>query len=189
MTVPLPSQTVHLMTRLDVRRVLRDMRRSEGRNVRELELYTTDDLRHLYQTKGNDLIRLRDGLVSRAQLVAEILRRGRRDRTGVSSAVGSDRDRPGRGGHRRRRGMALGQEIAYRPARLRRCAARTAACWGRPPSVCRPGICERRQTEACPPRRSESRTSSEMPRLPAWRRQLHSSGPPSAPAPAPEPGQ
>ena len=66
MTVPLPSQTVHLMTRLDVRRVLRDMRRSEGRNVRELELYTTDDLRHLYQTKGNDLIRLRDGLVSRA---------------------------------------------------------------------------------------------------------------------------
>ena len=139
MTVPLPSQTVHLMTRLDVRRVLRDMRRSEGRNVRELELYTTDDLRHLYQTKGNDLIRLRDGLVSRAQLVAEILRRGRRDRTGVSSAVGSDRDRPGRGGHRRRRGMALGQEIAV-PARA-------------PPALCGENCCVLgTATQRLPPR-------------------------------------
>jgi len=44
----------------------------EGRNVRELTLYTTDDLRRLYQTNGDDLIRLRDGIVSRTELVAVI---------------------------------------------------------------------------------------------------------------------
>jgi hypothetical protein len=43
-----------------------------GRNVRELTLYTTDDLRRLYQTNGDDLIRLRDGIVNRAELVAVI---------------------------------------------------------------------------------------------------------------------
>ena len=52
--------------------VLWNMRRKEGRNVRELELYTTDDLRQLYQTKNDDLIVLRDGIVSRIQLVAVI---------------------------------------------------------------------------------------------------------------------
>ena len=44
----------------------------EGRNVRELALYTTDDLRRLYQGTNDDLIPLRDGIVSRVQLVAEI---------------------------------------------------------------------------------------------------------------------
>lgn len=55
-----------------VLRTLWDMRRREGRNVRELELYTTDDLRRLYQTTTDDLIRLRDGIVSRVQLAAVI---------------------------------------------------------------------------------------------------------------------
>jgi len=52
--------------------VLRVYWRMEGRNVRELTLYTTDDLRRLYQTNGDDLIRLRDGIVSRTELVAVI---------------------------------------------------------------------------------------------------------------------
>jgi hypothetical protein len=72
MTIPRPGQTVHLMSRLDVLRVRRDMHRKEGRNARELELYATDDLRRLYQGTNDDLIRLRDGIVSRVQLVAEI---------------------------------------------------------------------------------------------------------------------
>jgi hypothetical protein len=72
MTVPGPGQTVHMMNWLGVLRVRRDTRRREGRNARELALYTTDDLRHLYQQSGDDLIRLRDGIVNRAQLVAEI---------------------------------------------------------------------------------------------------------------------
>ncbi len=41
-SLPLPGQTVHMMIRLGVLRVLWDMRRKEGRNLRELELYTTD---------------------------------------------------------------------------------------------------------------------------------------------------
>jgi hypothetical protein len=72
MTIPRPGQTVHMMNWLDVVRVRREMRRKEGRNVRELELYTTDDLRQLYQGTNDDLIKLRDGIVSRVQLVAEI---------------------------------------------------------------------------------------------------------------------
>lgn len=56
----------------DVLRVCWDMYRNEGRNARELELYTTDDLRRLYQATNDDPIRLRDGIVSRVQLVAVI---------------------------------------------------------------------------------------------------------------------
>ncbi len=72
MTVPKPGQTAHLLSWRDVLRVQWDMRRKEGRNVRELELYTTDDLRQLYQATNDDPIRLRDGIVSRVQLVAVI---------------------------------------------------------------------------------------------------------------------
>ena len=72
MPIPLPGQTVHVMNWFDVLRVRVKMRREEGRNVRELSLYTTDDLRRLYQTTNDDLIRLRDGIVGRVQLVAEI---------------------------------------------------------------------------------------------------------------------
>jgi hypothetical protein len=61
------------MGSLDVCKVLLDMQRKERRNVRELSLlYTTDDLRRLYQESDNDLIRLRDGIISRVQLVAFI---------------------------------------------------------------------------------------------------------------------
>jgi hypothetical protein len=56
----------------DVVRVLWEMHSKEGRNARELELYTTDDLRLLYQGTNDDPIRLRDGIVSRLQLVAVI---------------------------------------------------------------------------------------------------------------------
>jgi hypothetical protein len=72
MTVPKPGQTVHLMSWRDALRVRWDMHRKEGRNARELQLYTTDDLRRLYQKTNDDPIRLRDGIVSRVQLVAEI---------------------------------------------------------------------------------------------------------------------
>lgn len=72
MTIPSPGQTVHLMSCRDVLRVLWHMRRNEGRNIRELELYTTDDLRRLYQATNDDQIRLRDSIVSRVQLVAVI---------------------------------------------------------------------------------------------------------------------
>lgn len=65
MPVPGPGQTVHMMSWGDVLRVRWDMHREEGRNVRELELYTTDDLRRLYQTTNDDLIQLRDGIVRR----------------------------------------------------------------------------------------------------------------------------
>jgi hypothetical protein len=44
----------------------------EGRNKFELQLYTTDDLRRRYQENESDLIRLRDGSVTRTELVAEI---------------------------------------------------------------------------------------------------------------------
>ncbi len=71
-TVPGSGQTVHLMSCRDVLSVWWDMHRKEGRNVRELELYTTDDLRRLYQTTNDDPIRLRDGSVSRVELVAVI---------------------------------------------------------------------------------------------------------------------
>jgi hypothetical protein len=71
-TIPSHGQTVHLMGYRDVLRVVWGMHRKEGRNVCELELYTTDDLRRLYQTTGDDSIRLRDGIVSRVELVAVI---------------------------------------------------------------------------------------------------------------------
>lgn len=71
-TVPSPGQTVHLMSCRDLLRVWLDMHRKDGRNVPELELYTTDDLRRLYQTTNDDPIRLRDGIVSRVQIVAVI---------------------------------------------------------------------------------------------------------------------
>jgi hypothetical protein len=73
MTLPQSGQTVHLMNFRDVLRVIWRMHRKEGRNARELELYTTDDLRQIYQTESDDLIRLRDGIVDRTQLVAVIL--------------------------------------------------------------------------------------------------------------------
>lgn len=73
MAVPGPGQTVHMMTWCDVLRVKWHMHRKEGRNVRELQLHTTDDLRRLYQDRTNDdLICLADGIISRVQLVAEI---------------------------------------------------------------------------------------------------------------------
>ncbi len=56
-------KTVHLMTGLGVLRVLVKLHREEGRNVRELKLYTTDDLRRLYQATESDIIRLRDGII------------------------------------------------------------------------------------------------------------------------------
>lgn len=72
MAIPASGQTVHVMGWRDVLRVRWVMRREEGRNVCELGLYTTDDLRRLYQATNDDPIRLRDGIVSRAQVVAEI---------------------------------------------------------------------------------------------------------------------
>ena len=73
MTIPGPGETVHMMNRRGVLRVKWLMHLKEGRNVRELQLYTTDDLRRLYQDQpGDDLIRLPDGIISRVQLVAEI---------------------------------------------------------------------------------------------------------------------
>jgi hypothetical protein len=72
MTIPRPKQTVHLMNWRDVMRVYWNVRREQVRNARELELYTTDDLRRLYQATGEDPIRLRDGIVSRVELVATI---------------------------------------------------------------------------------------------------------------------
>lgn len=72
MVIPTPKQTIHLMTLWEALRVRIDMRRNEGQNARELELYTTDDLRRLYQNTDDDLLPLRDGIISRIQLVAEI---------------------------------------------------------------------------------------------------------------------
>lgn len=72
MTIPGPNQTVHMMNWCDVLRMYWILHRKEGRNARELELYTTDDLRRLYQATNDDLIRLRDGIVSRVGLVAVI---------------------------------------------------------------------------------------------------------------------
>ena len=70
MTVPRPGQSVHMMNWWGVLRVLLHMHRKEGRNVHELRLYTTDDLRRLYQAP--DPIKLRDGSIDRLQLVAAI---------------------------------------------------------------------------------------------------------------------
>lgn len=69
MDVPQSRQTVHLMNWCDV---LHELRTMEGRNKLELTLYTTDDLRRLYQDSGDELIRLRDGILTRKQLFAVI---------------------------------------------------------------------------------------------------------------------
>lgn len=52
--------------------------RLEPRNVTSLQLYSTDDLRRLYQGEprvggDDDLIQIRDGIVRRHELRAEIL--------------------------------------------------------------------------------------------------------------------
>lgn len=52
--------------------VLWRMYRNERRNFSELKLYTTDNLRQLYQATNDNPISLRDGIVSRIQLVAVI---------------------------------------------------------------------------------------------------------------------
>jgi hypothetical protein len=52
--------------------VLCTRHRIDGRNKLELQLYTTDDLRRRYQENGDDTIRLRDGFISRAELISEI---------------------------------------------------------------------------------------------------------------------
>lgn len=58
----------------------------DRRNAEALRLYSTDDLRELYQgkprTDEGDLIPLRDGIVSRAEIKAEILWRLWWDRFG-----------------------------------------------------------------------------------------------------------
>jgi hypothetical protein len=54
------------------------LRRTEGRNAAELKFYTTDDLRQLYQA-GDEPVRLRDGIIDRTQLAAEIRWRGWRE--------------------------------------------------------------------------------------------------------------
>ena len=73
MTVPRSGQTVHMMNAFDVCQVLWNMRRKEGRNTLEVSrLYTTDDLRRPYQNTSDGPIRLRDGIISRVQLVAVI---------------------------------------------------------------------------------------------------------------------
>ncbi len=46
----------------------------------DVALYSTDDLRRMYQSEIDEPIRLRDSLLSRAELKAEILRRVRNER-------------------------------------------------------------------------------------------------------------
>ena len=73
MTIPTDNQTVHLMNWYDILRIRWRMRREEGRNWQELKLYTTDDLRRRYQDMDEmNFVQLRDGLLHRNQLVAEI---------------------------------------------------------------------------------------------------------------------
>jgi hypothetical protein len=52
--------------------VLRVYWKISERNAAELSLYTTDDLRRIYQATTDDLVRLSDGLVNRVELVATI---------------------------------------------------------------------------------------------------------------------
>lgn len=73
MTIPKSGQTVHLLRWWDVPRVLWKIRLNEGRTARDLELYTTDDLRQLYQTHTGDLIGLRESSLRPYELVAVIL--------------------------------------------------------------------------------------------------------------------
>ncbi len=46
----------------------------------DVALYSTDDLRRMYQSEIDEPIRLRDSLLSRAEVKAEILRRVRNER-------------------------------------------------------------------------------------------------------------
>ena len=78
-----PGQPTRRMGRRDGRRMRwRNRRHDERWNARELLLYSTDDLRRLYQEDDSDLIRLRNGIVWRDRLVTEIRRRDRRERRG-----------------------------------------------------------------------------------------------------------
>lgn len=52
----------------------------DARTREDVALYSTDDLRRLYQSEAGEPIRLRDSLLSRAELKAEILWRVRRER-------------------------------------------------------------------------------------------------------------
>lgn len=72
MTIPTSGQTVHLMRPWNILQVVLELHRKEGRNSAELRLYALDDLRRLYQNEQTDIIRLRDGIVSRIQLYALI---------------------------------------------------------------------------------------------------------------------
>jgi hypothetical protein len=56
------------------------MPKLDKRTRDDVALYSTDDLRWLYQSEVGDLIRLRDSVLGRAELRAEILRRLRRER-------------------------------------------------------------------------------------------------------------
>jgi hypothetical protein len=53
------------------------MAKLDARNVQDLQLYSTDDLRHLYHLAegGDACIRLRDGIITREELKADIRRR------------------------------------------------------------------------------------------------------------------
>jgi hypothetical protein len=54
----------------------------DPQNAEDLRLYSTDDLRRLYQAPERDPIRLRDGVVTRAEIKAVILWRLWWDRFG-----------------------------------------------------------------------------------------------------------
>ena len=47
----------------------------DPRNIGDLRLYNTDDLRQLYQGDTKTAVRLRDGIITRQELKAEILHR------------------------------------------------------------------------------------------------------------------
>ena len=59
----------------------------DPRNVQDLKPYSTDDPRHIYHAAGGDdpILCLRDGMVSREELIAEIRRRIWWDRFGYIS--------------------------------------------------------------------------------------------------------
>jgi hypothetical protein len=56
------------------------MAKLDKRTRDDVALYSTDDLRRLYQSEIGEPIRLRDSLLSRAELKAEILARVRCER-------------------------------------------------------------------------------------------------------------
>lgn len=71
-TIPDQNQTVHLMDVFDIMRVRRRLRRENARSASDLELYSTDHLRDLYINSPNQQVQLRDEIVTRAEIVAEI---------------------------------------------------------------------------------------------------------------------